>query len=57
MYLLEGFENCIIEKGERFTYSLALILKQLAEYMTEEEALDYYYFNIEWLTNKHIIIK
>tara|TARA_Y100001973_G_C5094034_1_gene279060 strand:- start:152 stop:373 length:222 start_codon:yes stop_codon:yes gene_type:complete len=56
MVLLEGFENCILKKGKKPIYSFDLIIKELNKKMSFEDALDYYYFNIDWLTNKHITV-
>jgi len=50
--LLEGFDDCIVGVSEsfgeepRFIYSKKDIVSKLMEDMNEQDALEYYYFNI-----------
>ena len=50
--LLEGFDDCIVGvteefgNGIRILYSRDKILENLKEEMTEEEANEFYYYNI-----------
>jgi|SaaInlV_165m_DNA_3_1040750.scaffolds.fasta_scaffold94471_1 hypothetical protein len=50
--ILDGFDDCIIgikDQGPRavFVYSSLKILRKLAGKLTKEQALEYFYFNIE----------
>ena len=50
--ILDGFDDCIVGiseqfgEGNRIVYSKEKIIKKLSEDMSEEEALEYYDFNI-----------
>jgi len=47
---MDGFDNCIIgvdESSMRLIYSQKKIIKTLCKDMSEEEALEYYYYNID----------
>jgi hypothetical protein len=50
--LLDGFDDCIIGiteefgNGPRILYSKEKIINKLMEDMSEEESLEYFYFNI-----------
>jgi len=45
----DGFDDCVIgmDTKQRLVYSIPLILKQLELDMNKEEALEFFYFNIE----------
>jgi hypothetical protein len=50
--ILDNFDDCIIGiseqfgEGNRIVYSKDMIIKKLCEEMSEEEALEYYDYNI-----------
>jgi hypothetical protein len=50
--ILDNFDDCIIGiseqfgEGNRIVYSKDMIIKKLSEEMSEEEALEYYDYNI-----------
>ena len=50
--ILDDFDDCIIGiseqfgEGNRIVYSKEMIIKKLCEEMSEEEALEYYDYNI-----------
>jgi hypothetical protein len=50
--ILEGFDDCIVGVSESFgeepriIYSKKQIITKLMEDMTQEDAMDYYYYNI-----------
>jgi hypothetical protein len=50
--ILDNFDDCIIGiseqfgEGNRIVYSKDIIIKKLCEEMSEEEALEYYDYNI-----------
>jgi hypothetical protein len=47
---MDGHDNAVIgidEKTLRLCYSMRKVIKNLKKDMNEEEALEYYYFNIE----------
>ena len=50
--ILEGFDDCIVGVSESFgeepriIYSKKQIITKLMEDMTQEDAVDYYYYNI-----------
>jgi len=50
--ILDNFDDCIVgifekfREGNRIVYSKDMIIKKLCEEMSEEEALEYYDYNI-----------
>jgi hypothetical protein len=50
--ILDNFDDCIVGiseqfgEGNRIVYSKDMIIKKLCEEMTEEEAIEYYDYNI-----------
>jgi hypothetical protein len=50
--ILDNFDNCIVGiseqfgEGNRIVYSKDMIIKKLCEEMSEEEALEFYDYNI-----------
>ena len=50
--MLDGFDDCVVGVSESFgeeprlIYSKIQIIKKLMENMTEDEAVEYYYYNI-----------